>query len=179
MAGEHYREFIEEAFIQAMRSVLIVDDDYPTYDEILTSGNGDANPKGPYAQKEWRRQRQRVASLIAGFRRMRPPLLVDIHDGANVSAEAEEAAVAHLHQCDLLVLDYELDRDRPGDGRRAIGILRALMANQHFNLVVIYTNEELDVVFDAVRWGLLTPTAESAIQARSSTSRDVDRGQRG
>ena len=81
MAGEHYREFIDEAFIQAMRSVLIVDDDYPTYDEILTLANVEASPEGPYAQKAWRRQRERVASLIAGFRRMRPPLLVDIHDG--------------------------------------------------------------------------------------------------
>ena len=31
--------FIDEAFIDPIRSVLIVDDDYPTYDEILKVGH--------------------------------------------------------------------------------------------------------------------------------------------
>ena len=167
MAGEHYREFIEEAFIQAMRSVLIVDDDYPTYDEILMPDASEGNPESPHARKAWRSQRERVANLIASFRRMRPPLLVDIHDGSNVTAEAEVTAASHLHQCDLLVLDYELDRDRPGDGTGAIGILRALMANHHFNLVVIYTNEDLDIVFDSVRWGLVAPSADVLSKAEN------------
>ena len=35
MPNEHYAEFISEAFIKPIRSVLIIDDDYPTLDEIL------------------------------------------------------------------------------------------------------------------------------------------------
>ena len=35
MANEHYSAFIEEAFLKPIRSVLIIDDDYPTFDEIL------------------------------------------------------------------------------------------------------------------------------------------------
>ena len=160
MAREHYRRFIEEAFIAPIRSVLIVDDDYPTYDEILKTDDGMGARGDAHARKAWRRQRERVANVIGAFRRRRPPLLVDIHDGANVPTEGNESAATHLHQCDLLVLDYELDRDRPGDGSRAIGILAALMSNLHFNLVIIYTNEDLDVVFDAVRWGLVTPSTD-------------------
>ena len=35
MANEHYHNFVDEALVAPIRSVLIVDDQYPTYDEIL------------------------------------------------------------------------------------------------------------------------------------------------
>ena len=155
MPGEHYDEFIEEAFINPIRSVLIVDDDFPTYDDILKDRDfvgGDG--------KAWRRRRAQFASVIDGFRQGPRPLLVDIHDGSNVTAQQDIATAEHLHQCDLLVLDFALDKDNPNDGTRAIEILRKLMSNVHFNLVVIYTKEDLEVVFDEVRWGLIGPSAD-------------------
>ena len=158
MAGDHYHAFIEEAFIEPIRSVLIVDDDYPTYDEILQTVDGTASDDPVQGAKAWRAQPERVANLIATFRQHPRPLLVDIHDGTNVPVKKEVTTATHLHQCDLLVLDYELDRSKSHDGTRAIDILRGLMSNNHFNLVVIYTNEDLDIVFDAVRWGLIGPS---------------------
>lgn len=173
MRSNHYRAFIEEAFIDPIRSVLIVDDDYPTYDDILDSGQGSGGAAGASANKAWRKQPDRVANLIGTFRRKTPPLLVDVHDGANVSAEKEEAAAEHLHQCDLLVLDYELDKAKSGDGTRAIKILRSLMSNNHFNLVVIYTVEDLDVAFDSVRWGLVVPSANSLTEGEVENARQL------
>ena len=186
MESDHYRAFIEEAFIEPIRSVLIVDDDYPTYDDILGAGQESGGAAGASANKGWRKDPERIANLIGTFRQMDPPLLVDIHDGANVSADEEVATAKHLHQCDLLVLDYELDKAKRGDGTRAIEILRALMSNNHFNLVVIYTVEDLDTVFDAVRWGLVTPSdisltegeverAEQLIYDAESTLADLGR----
>jgi len=160
MVADHYPQFIEEAFIEPIRSVLIVDDDYPTYDEVLHAGGGAGAPENSPARKTWHHQRERVRSVISVFRRRQPPLIVDIHDGTNVATKRELAAATHLHQCDLLVLDYELDRDKPRNGTRAIEIIRALMANHHFNLVVIYTNLDLDVAFDAIRWGLVAPSTD-------------------
>ena len=178
MVGDHYRQFIEEAYIKPIRSVLIVDDDFPTYAEILETKDASAASESPHAGKRWHEQRQRVASVIRFFREQRPPLLVDIHDGVNVASESEVDTATHLHQCDLLVLDFELDRDKQGDGTRAIEILRALMANRHFNLVVIYTNEELDEVFDAVRWGLVTPFIDALSEAEMETARQlIDEGE--
>ena len=155
MAGDYYRAFIKEAFIEPIRSVLIMDDDYPTYDEILSTANGSGTDASVHDDKAWRDQPERIANLIATFRQRPQPLLVDIHDGTNVSAEKEVSTATHLHQCDLLVLDYELDRSKTRDGTRAIEILRGLMDNNHFNLVVVYTNEDLDFVFDSIRWGLI------------------------
>lgn len=156
MANEHYQEFIKEAFVDSIRSVLIVDDDYPTFEEVLGTQQ-DENNKNKYAHKAWYRNPDRIRGVIEKFRNNNPPLLVDIHDGTNVDPEHEKTLAKHLHQSDLLVLDYQLERLREEDGTRAIEILRKLMLNNHFNLVIVYTDQGLDVVFNDVRWGLLRP----------------------
>lgn len=155
MGNSDYQKFIKEAFIDPIRSVLIVDDDYPTYNDILNQSDT-ANSK-----KTWSSQTDRIAKVIGVFRHRSPPLLVDIHDDADVSSENEVATATHLHQCDLLVLDYVLDKGKPNDGTRAIEILRGLMSNNHFNLVIIYTNEDLYEVFNTVRWGLITSSTDN------------------
>ena len=161
MADDHYRAFIEEAFVKPIRSVLIVDDDYPTFDEVLRPQSEKDEGGAAAGEKDWHRDPERIRRVIEKFRRRDPPLLVDIHDGTNVGLENEANSARHLHQCDLLVLDYELEKDKQGDGRRAVQILRGLMSNRHFNLVVIYTNEDLDVAFEAVMWGLIDPSPDS------------------
>lgn len=156
MAGEHYSAFVEEAFVKPIRSVLIVDDDYPTFDEMLDAEiakDGDQLPK----HKEWYKDPARIKKVIASFRTPKRPLLVDIHDGANVSSGDEIKIAAHLHQSDLLVLDYQLDKGKPGDGSLAIEIIRSLMRNDHFNLVVVHTSENLEVVFRDTLLSLMSP----------------------
>ena len=118
--------------------------------------------------------------VIQSFRQGPRPVLLDIHDGSNVSEDTQGDAIAHLHHCDLLVLDYQLDKDMPGDGTRAIELLKNLMSNEHFNLVVIYTIEELDRVFDTVRWQLIMPSSprlseEERRQAEVLISEEEDR----
>lgn len=158
MANEHYAAFISEAFVKPIRSVLIVDDDYPTLDEILDQEivrKGGGQP--PVTNKTWYRNPDRIKRVIDGFRNPERPLLVDIHDGANVDTRGDAKVASHLHQSDLLVLDYELDKTRRGDGERAIEILRGLITNDHFNLVVVHTSEDLDKVYREIILGLLGP----------------------
>lgn len=158
MPNEHYARFIEEAFVKPIRSVLIVDDDYPTLDEMLDLEIAHAGEGRPLRTgKKWHEHPERIKSVIEGFRQPQRPLLVDIHDGANVDAKGDAKVAAHLHQSDLLVLDYELDKTRPQDGARAIEILRGLITNDHFNLVVVHTSEDLDLVYREVILGLLAP----------------------
>ena len=164
MAGEHYDAFIKEAFLDPIRSVLIIDDDYPTFEEVLEQGDGAGRNGDKHDGKSWRGDPGRIGSVIKNFHEHDPPLLVDIHDGSNVSVESEDTTVSHLHQCDLLVLDYELDKAKPRDGARAIEILRKVSSSDHFNLVMIYTKETLDDVFNAVRWGLVGLSSNSLSQ---------------
>ena len=178
MTSEHYHKFIEEVYIDPIRSVLIVDDDYPTLAEILASGDRVDNTEPVHGAKLWHRRPEPIARMIGAFRRKPRPLLVDVHDGHNVPMDVEAETATHLHQSDLLVLDYELDRTRPQDGSRAIAVLGGVMANEHFNLVVIHTKEDLDFVFDAVRLGLVTPASERLSDAESEDAQNwIDEGE--
>ena len=158
MGNDYYQDFIKEAFVDSIRSVLIIDDDYPTYDEVLWNQHELNMGEQVDKDKDWYRSPERIREVIQKFRKNNPSLLVDIHDGKNVAPEADNTVANHLHQSDLLVLDYQLDKSKQGDGTRAIEILRYLMSNDHFNLVIVYTNEDLDEVFDVVRLGLLGPS---------------------
>lgn len=135
MAGEHYSAFVEEAFVKPIRSVLIVDDDYPTFDEMLDAEIARNGQKEQQKAKDWYKDPARIKKVIASFRTPGRALLVDIHDGTNVSSGAEVKIAAHLHQSDLLVLDYQLDKAKPGDGSLAIEIIRSLMCNDHLTLL--------------------------------------------
>lgn len=180
MPGEHYSEFIKETFIDPIRSVLIVDDDYPTFDEVLdeqlAASRGDVTPSA----KAWRKNPERIKNVITRFRNHNPPLLVDIHDGTNVPVGAENKTAAHLHQSDLLVLDYQLDRTKEGDGSMAFEIIRSLMNNDHFNLVVVHTSEALDTVFRNTLVAMLPPglyapsDAERAIELLTECEEHYD-----
>lgn len=145
MKPEVFREFLREAYIEPVRSVLIVDDDYPTFDEILSKAKTD---------KRWREKPDDVLNVISQFRKNQP-MMVDIHDGQNVDFGAEAKAISYLHQSDLLILDYELDRGQK-DGSRAIGIVRNVLENNHFNLILVHTREELSQVFTSMLLGVLS-----------------------
>ena len=178
MQTDHYANFVAEAYIEPIRSVVIIDDDYPTYDEVLSA---EVKDDAVRETKAWRNNPERIRKVIRRFRERTPPLLVDIHDGRNVDAEREVALASHLHQSDLLVLDYELDPARKNDGTAAIGILRQLIANDHFNLVVVYTAHDLDHVFYDVLTGLagisdeVRPTPVDADAAQELVDRTDER----
>ena len=162
MPSENYRGFIKEAFIKPIRSVLIVDDDYPTFDEILVSqmeANKEDQPPKMNSEKNWYRDPVSIRSVLNRFRAADQSLLVDIHDGNNVEIGQEAEAASHLHQSDLLVLDYQLDRTNKGDGTKAIDIARSIGRNSHFNMVLVHTSEPLPGVFRNMLVGLMGPIA--------------------
>lgn len=168
MAPETYATFIDEAFIKPIRSVLIVDDDYPTFEDMLSQDD-------PADRKEWRNNRERVKRVIASFRAEGRNLLVDIHDGKNVGLAEQLDTASHLHQSDLLVLDFQLDKSRQRDGTIAVNIIRRLMTNSHFNLIVVHTSDELDYVFNQIVLGMLTPDATVLTEAeRESIEESID-----
>jgi len=160
MPSEEYKDFIKEAFIEPIRSVLIVDDDYPTFDEVLASqikANHQGRAPEMNPEKDWYRDPISIQGVLNRFRASHQPLLVDIHDGSNVNIGEEYKAAGHLHQSDLLVLDYQLDRHLQGDGTKAIDIARALGRSSHFNLVLVHTSEDLDRVFREMLIGMMPP----------------------
>ena len=177
MANDHYRNFVDEAFVEPIRSVLIVDDQYPTYDEVLRHRDSAKSDQGYVSEKNWQKNPERIRKVIRRFRKNDPPLLVDIHDGQNVDPESETVVAEHLHQSDLLVLDYNLE-GTTGGGARAIETLRHLTSNDHFNLVVIYTNEDIDNVFRERSLGSFGTNAEPIDQGAARPGCGSDRRRR-
>lgn len=151
--NDKYEKFVEEAFIDPIRSVLIVDDDYPTIDEIFLN-NGEKKVKSP---KKWHEYPQAVKKVIDEFRDQKLPYILDIHDANNLTADEELEGVEHLHQTDLLILDFELDRTKRSDGTLSLQIARKVMSNSHYNLVVVHTTDKLDSIFPKFLMGLLSP----------------------
>lgn len=139
-----YRQLIEEAFIDPIRAVVVVDDQFPTPDRLLDIAAGAGEPS-PHWDID---KAQKIVRFCHGRSR---PWLVEFHDG-QAPLEREEAAIAdHLSQSDLMILDYHLDPRNPEDGSAAIEILRRIALNDHFNQVLVYTRGSNDAAGDIER----------------------------
>ncbi|MGX1958766.1 response regulator receiver domain [Serratia proteamaculans] len=159
MAKENtFEGLVREAFITPLRSVLIVDDQYPTWEEIFNSKmTGEKHSKNieiSSAKKKWHdpATADEVIRLISEFRSQNPGFIIDIHDGVSekisektAGSESPKQLADHLHQSDLLILDYNLEGAEAGTGGdTARKILSSVLNNQHFNLVVVHTSEDLE-----------------------------------
>ncbi|NTI62370.1 hypothetical protein G6L85_12730 [Agrobacterium rhizogenes] len=158
-----YTALVQEAFIDPIRSVLIIDDDYPTWEEILDRkslvGICEIVATPDPESKSWLKEPGPVLELIKKFRQKKPGLMIDIYDGAKASDTDEDVLASHLHQSDMLILDYQLNGDK-GDGKKSRSIAHALLENRHFNLVVIHTKaDDLAVPFNEMVLSLLAPCA--------------------
>lgn len=183
MKSADYKTFLEQAFVAPLRSVLIVDDDYPTFEEILRPEDSQSALARAANDKGWHTDKPRILKILNSFRQSKPPLIVDIHDGYNVRPSGEGDVAAHMHQSDLLVLDYSLDKTQPNDGTKAIEIVRRILTNDHFNLVVLHTNTDLDKVFRELLAGILAPAGPwlteeetQAVSDRLGPFEDADEG---
>lgn len=151
-----YGDLIREVYIDPIRTVLVIDDEYPTLDRMIAKELGDDQP--------WdgdKKNVQEVKQILNFCRGRRRPWLVDIHDGKKVTVNQDAYIAPYLHQSDLVILDYHLDGDN-GSGEKAIEILRKLAENDHFNMVVIYTKgydgpDSVDKVVREIALGLSSP----------------------
>lgn len=166
---EYYQKCIEQAFIDPIRSVVIVDDDYPTTIEVLDDRLDKIAKTVTPSRKSWLVDPQPIKDVIGEFRNGDRPFILDIHDAQTMTPEDEIEGASHLHQTDLLILDYELDRDRAGDFSRSLQVARRLMSNAHFNLIIVNTNNELGAVFQNFLLGLLYPSCQSLSDAEVET----------
>ncbi|RUO48267.1 hypothetical protein CWE21_06895 [Pseudidiomarina aquimaris] len=149
-----FSKLVKEAFIDPLRSVLIVDDEYPTWEEVLNSHfDKTTQNEGLEARsqaKPWRVQPEGPKKVIDEFRKVKPGFVIDIHDAlASSSGTKDEAEPGrespielanHLHQSDLLILDYNLEGASSG-GKTARELLRTTLTNNHFNLIIVHTGE--------------------------------------
>lgn len=170
-----FEGLVHEAFIGPLRSVLIIDDQYPTWEEIFSSKIDSEDNiqeiENVIGKKKWKSPAiaREIMNLISEFRSQKPGFIIDIHDGVSnevavktAGSETPEQLANHLHQSDLLILDYNLEGVQAGTGGdMARRILASVLNNQHFNLVVVHTSEDLDnAIYESLRSLLQSCTSQ-------------------
>lgn len=136
-----YSELVREAFIEPIRSVLIVDDEYPTWDSILSGSWSKELDKNDKATEKWNTNGPRLLKTVLAFRDSSPSMIIDMDDGSTLDSTTSIDIAKHLHQSDLLILDYQLDGSE-GDGDKSIGLASKILENEHFNLIVVHTTAD-------------------------------------
>ncbi len=129
-------DFIQEAYIKPIRSVLIVDDQYPSWNDWL-SGNVNGIESDKKNDGKWANFDD-IKQLIDKIREMNPARIVDIEKGDTEDPNFTD----YLHQSDLLILDYELDPENI-KGEKFLKIARILLdESDHFNLILTHTRSK-------------------------------------
>jgi len=138
-----YRDLIKEVYINPIRTVVVIDDEFPSLDGMIAK---ELNEKGA-----WSGTTENVTKVqeILHFCR-NEHWLVDVHDGNNIPFKDDEIIAPHLIHSDLMILDFNLN----DTGEKAIKILRKLASNNHFNMVVVYTSGDTDAVARDIALGL-------------------------
>jgi hypothetical protein len=126
-------ELLREAFIDPIRFALVLDDEFPTYEQMSRQ---EGLSSYDYAK----------AGGLFSYCRGRG-WLCDVDNAVSFAETFERDK--HLNQSDLLVLDFHLETSKPEDPTKSLGILQSLASSNHFNLVIVYTAAEpADVVRD-------------------------------
>lgn len=129
-----YNQLITKTFCDnAIRSVMMIDDDYTPYHKLVEI-SAEASELGQI--KEALKASSTASAMQMFFEQKK--FICDISDGLD-SFDPEKA-----RKSDLLILDYQLKNDSP---ELSLSILKQLSKTKHMNLVVIYTNEDLDRVW--------------------------------
>jgi CheY-like chemotaxis protein len=131
-------EQLRTAFIEPIRFALLLDDQFPVY----PGSTEEAPAAGPDFER---------AKGLFSFCRSKG-WLCDVENGVDVPNRFERAK--HLHQTDLLVLDYHLAPGDETDASDALDIIQRLSQTDHFNLVIVYTSAEIGPVTRDVAWAL-------------------------
>ncbi|WP_045419928.1 response regulator receiver domain [Vibrio jasicida] len=116
---------IKEAYIEPIRSVIVVDDEYPTVLELLDGAEAKAQSDV-----------DRLKDVIALCRDDQNGWTLDIDNGQSNVLDN----FSRISHSDLLILDYHLEKgNEDGKGEQALKVIDDLVKNQHFNLVIVHT----------------------------------------
>ncbi|MDH1477007.1 response regulator receiver domain [Comamonas thiooxydans] len=159
---EVYKSLVHESYIKPIRTLVAVDDEFPTVDDLIELLEKNCTPSGnefDFFSKFKDVDVQRVKDIIQYARNTERGWLVDIQDGSTIANNKNEKFSSHLQHSDLMILDYHLNGSEHDRGLEAIEVLRGLAKSSHFNMAAIYTKADsrsLREVFNDVAFSLTT-----------------------
>ncbi|MDY3570547.1 response regulator receiver domain [Enterobacter hormaechei] len=123
-----YTPHLKKAYIDPIRTVTIIDDEYPTIDELISSNKQEFVPENI----------NRLQEIIKISRSEQYNWLLDVYNGKENKIQNGKVT-NRLHHSDLLILDYHLDGEDSGYCKKSIDIIKNLSDNRHFNIVAVHT----------------------------------------
>lgn len=157
-----YSQLIHEAFIDPIRSVTVIDDEYPTFAKLLSkeavsasTSTGLAHPQQSPEQHSFKPENIERLKNIIDLCHFEKKWSIDVYDGKSPEIDAKNSIPHHLGHSDLIVLDYHLDGEASTDnGERARQIISSLENNNHFNMIIVHTkgsgDNDIQQVFDEI-----------------------------
>lgn len=135
MSKANYNNLITKTFRDnAIRSVIMIDDDFVPYDELCVPGFAFDNLP---ANKQ--NGTKKAGSIHRFFQSKK--IVCDVDKGDS------HIDVEKIRKSDLVILDYHLEAQDP---RKSLTLLKDLSITEHMNLVVVYTRENLEEVWSSV-----------------------------
>lgn len=128
LANFDYIPFLKQAYIDPIRTVTVIDDEYPTLEQLVILGNEDFEDD----------DLERLSDIIEISRKKEFNWLLDVYNGEEDSINSG-SITSRLNHSDLLILDYHLDGNDDGYCQKSIDIVKNLSSNRHFNLVAVHT----------------------------------------
>lgn len=168
-----YKEKIVQAFRDnAIRSVLLIDDEYQPYEAIVKNKasldeklaeleSSDITDFAKYKEKlslilaqdkvhiekgktEDFLRRSKTAQHFVEFFHTQKRI-------CTVESDVNQLEVEKIRKSDLVVLDYYLNpEDKGNEAKSSLKLISELSNNKHMNIVVVYTNEELKRVWQQI-----------------------------
>ncbi|MFY5842573.1 response regulator receiver domain [Acinetobacter baumannii] len=142
-----YKDLIEEAFIEPIRSVMVIDDEYPTLTNLISVIQN-------REQNSYKVENLDRLQNIIKMCHQEKEWVVDVFDGKTPHLDDNTNHIPdRLRHSDLVILDYHLDGNVTNDGSKAISVLKKLDNNKHFNLVVVHTKgytDDIEAVFNEI-----------------------------
>ena len=156
-------ELIQEVYIDPIKSVLFIDDKFPTYaetiqgprpEQVLLDGDSlklkdDAQYQNPFESEPKAKDAgaaaesltpdvARVLQLTQSCRRC--GYIFDVENSAEAALEPENEE-SFINKADFVVLDFILN-DKADSGKDALNVINHLNSTKRFNMVVVYTNND-------------------------------------
>lgn len=166
---ELYRNKIVKAFRDnAIRSVLLIDDEYLPFENLVASNTSfrhelksisdDVNPTLPDKEKVYQAKLSRLQTLLAqaSSELMRSEVakdFVSFFHGKQLICDVEDRTdnldKDKVRKSDLIVLDYYLQTPdvTSNPAEYSLKLIDELSESKHMNIVVVYTKEDLDGVW--------------------------------
>ncbi|WP_348671314.1 response regulator receiver domain [uncultured Idiomarina sp.] len=161
-----YRKKIVEAFRDnAVRSVLLIDDQYVPYEEVTekyfvtldglqrTTSNGQGEDSGENnLQNQLSEIKKNIETASAELMSSniarkfvdffhRKKLICDVEN------QTDQLDKDKIRKSDLIILDYHLEQESQNPAERSLNLIADLSNSKHMNMVVVYTAEPLDSVW--------------------------------